>query len=729
MKKKILVILLISVLFIFVGVDISNAAYTEQYERYIELSDEEKADLIEPRADNINIKDGIKASNQRKYEILKETLGDKYFLSSDIELTVKDQKNTNSCWTFVTTSSLESNISLKTKKTSPLYSTRHMEYATSKTFLDGINARGFNREVGDGGDYRLGFAYLVNGQGPVLASKMPFENNENKINLSEINKTPDIKVTDYAEFPGVYKEYDANGKVSAYTNGYTGEYKVTYASTNGAIPDEVTTLRTAIKEHIKENGGLGAYTYINTDEQDSTYYNSEKVQSGQVETFAYYCNDPYVNINHAITLVGWDDTYPKENFKTEPKNNGAYIALNSWGDEILNEGYFYISYDDALVENALFGVVGTSEIDYDTIYQHDEFGETYADSLLNENTNKEIESIYAANVFEKDETNKPNDDKNYDEYLNQISLYVAETSDIEIYINSDSDDLSKIEKVATPGVLEPGYHTVEITPTKLTGDKFIVAARYSSQGGVDIPYEMNYLSNGGDSNYWDVVKSNKGESYVSPSGNLWTDINDIYKDTNLCIKAFTTFEEVKDINVESVSLNETKKTMQVGDTASLVAAINPTNATNQNVTWYSSDEKVATVSEKGIITAIKEGSADITVETEDGEKTATCKVTVTAKTNTDDDKYKTEDSDDTTDISSDKSTTTQKNTINGKTTTNTTTNTTANTNTNTIAASDTTVSSSILPYTGKIKLVFLIVLILSAGIIILIKYRKMKDIK
>lgn len=721
MKKKSLIIVVILILFVISGTNISNGAYTEQYERYIELSDEEKADLIEPRADNIDIKDGIKASNQKKYQILKATIEDKYFLGDNIELTVKDQKNTNSCWTFVTTSSLESNISLKTKKTSPLYSTRHLEYATSKTFLDGINKRGFNREVGDGGDYRLGFAYLVNGQGPVLATKMPFENNENKINLSEINKTPDKKVTDYAEFPGIYKEYDSNGKVSTYTNGYTGEYKVTYESNNGEIPEEVSTLRTAIKKHIKENGGLGAYTYINTDEQDSTYYNSEKVHNGQVDTFAYYCNDPYVNINHAVTLVGWDDTYPKENFKDEPKNDGAYIALNSWGEEMLNEGYFYISYDDALVENALFGVVDTSEIDYDTIYQHDEFGETYADSLLNENTNKELETIYAANVFEKDETNKPKDDKKYEEYLNEVSVYVAETSDIEIYINSNDDDLSKIEKVATPGILEPGYHTVEITPTKLTGDKFIVAARYSSQGGVDIPYEMNYLSNGGESNYWDVVTSNKGESYVSPSGNLWTDINDIYKDTNLCIKAFTTFEEVKDINVESISLSDTNKTLQVGDTTSLVATIKPTNATNQNVTWISSDEKVATVSEKGVITAVKEGTATITVTTADGKKTATCKITVTAKTSSEDDKYKTKDNQSTTKITKDTGSVTDKNTINGKST-----DTSTSTKTKTF---DTTVSNSILPYTGKIKIILSIVIILSTGIIILIKYRKMKDIK
>lgn len=63
-------------------------------------------------------------------------------------------------------------------------------------------------------------------------------------------------------------------------------------------------------------------------------------------------------------------------------------------------------------------------------------------------------------------------------------------------------------------------------------------------------------------------------------------------------------------------------------TGTLTPTVAPTNATNKNVTWSSSNEAVATVS-NGEVTAVKTGSATITVQTEDGKKTATCKVTVT----------------------------------------------------------------------------------------------------
>ena len=83
--------------------------------------------------------------------------------------------------------------------------------------------------------------------------------------------------------------------------------------------------------------------------------------------------------------------------------------------------------------------------------------------------------------------------------------------------------------------------------------------------------------------------------------------------------------------VESVSLNVTSIKLNEGDQTTLTATVNPSNATNKNVTWTSSDNAVATVA-NGKVTAVKAGTATITVKTEDGNKTATCTVTVTAKT-------------------------------------------------------------------------------------------------
>ncbi|MDD5951281.1 MAG: Ig-like domain-containing protein, partial [Bacteroidales bacterium] len=83
-------------------------------------------------------------------------------------------------------------------------------------------------------------------------------------------------------------------------------------------------------------------------------------------------------------------------------------------------------------------------------------------------------------------------------------------------------------------------------------------------------------------------------------------------------------------NVESVSLDKTSITLTEGDSQTLTATVYPANATNKKVSWKSSDESVATVS-NGQVTALKAGTATITVTTEDGGKTATCQVTVNAK--------------------------------------------------------------------------------------------------
>lgn len=94
------------------------------------------------------------------------------------------------------------------------------------------------------------------------------------------------------------------------------------------------------------------------------------------------------------------------------------------------------------------------------------------------------------------------------------------------------------------------------------------------------------------------------------------------------VKVISTKEEVK---VTGVSLNKNKLTLNVGDTSKLVATIKPSNATNKNVTWKSSNTAVVKVSGNGKIEALKVGTATITVTTKDGNYKATCTITVTKK--------------------------------------------------------------------------------------------------
>jgi uncharacterized repeat protein (TIGR02543 family) len=82
------------------------------------------------------------------------------------------------------------------------------------------------------------------------------------------------------------------------------------------------------------------------------------------------------------------------------------------------------------------------------------------------------------------------------------------------------------------------------------------------------------------------------------------------------------------IAVAGIYLEETSVSILTGQTKQLTANILPTNATNQKITWESSDKTVATVSADGIVKAVAVGNAEITAYTEDGYKMAICSVTV-----------------------------------------------------------------------------------------------------
>ena len=110
---------------------------------------------------------------------------------------------------------------------------------------------------------------------------------------------------------------------------------------NKGITDR-NAFRNSVKTHIMNNGSV--YATINADIKNEKYLNTKGKQ-----------------VNHAISIIGWDDNFSKDNFPAEcrPKNNGAYIALNSWGSSWGNNGMFYISYEDELVEKGMYGVISS----------------------------------------------------------------------------------------------------------------------------------------------------------------------------------------------------------------------------------------------------------------------------------------------------------------------------------------------------------------------------------
>lgn len=113
-----------------------------------------------------------------------------------------------------------------------------------------------------------------------------------------------------------------------------------------------------------------------------------------------------------------------------------------------------------------------------------------------------------------------------------------------------------------------------------------------------------------------VDKTKKTGTFTMPAGD---------------VEVSASFEAV-DVPVESVALDKVETTISAGETLSLTATVKPENATDKDLSWTSTNEDAATVDNTGKITAKAEGKTVITVTTVEGEKTASCVVTVIPKT-------------------------------------------------------------------------------------------------
>ncbi len=514
---------------------------SKAFDEWNSLSDEQKEQTVMPRTYDVEIPDSILS----EYEIdtmprvLNQLLGNygnpfdevgnvtdsRFNLAENLNLRVEHQGSTTECWAFSLLKALETNKALENN----LYdiedfSERHMDYATSRTFTDGINEAGFYREIGRGGLFTVGLAYLTNGQGAVLESDMPFKNEEKRISLSEIDKDVNTIVNDYYNLPTIHKEYEKD------SNGNTISVKYKKANGTEYTESELKAVRNIIKEHLVKNGAIATMTGGSL----SDYYNN----SNAFKASAYNCNVTNKTRDHAITIVGWDDNYPRENFGDGrmPSTNGAYIVLNSYGDTSFDNGYLYVSYEDYFIEEEMYGIISTGSVDYDYIYQNDYYGGAFKVGTSTQSKGG-IGTIYSR-------------DKNKNEVLNSVGVTLSNYSNIEIYVNPEDDSFAtnKLIKVAESSeALTPGFHRIDITPTQLTGDNFVIVVKINSESG---EFYFQLEANVANTSYALVESENR--SYVSFGGNTWTNISNLtvsdldMKKADVCIKAYT----IEDAKIE-----------------------------------------------------------------------------------------------------------------------------------------------------------------------------------
>lgn len=122
------------------------------------------------------------------------------------------------------------------------------------------------------------------------------------------------------------------------------------------IVSSVDELKQAVYSHRQPVG----ITYYH----DSSYWNKE--------TGAYCYPRSMSTINHAVTIVGWDDDYSKNNFNASSNvaGDGAWIVKNSWGEQSGDHGYIYISYEDKTLQGAVSADFEPAD-NYDHNYQYD----------------------------------------------------------------------------------------------------------------------------------------------------------------------------------------------------------------------------------------------------------------------------------------------------------------------------------------------------------------------
>lgn len=261
------------------------------------------------------------------YDIEDTYIPRKFSLKDVMQIPVANQENLGLCETFATVKSIETNYALKTGQYIDL-SERYLDYMMSTDFYStwrksGVLTTGSNR--GSEGDASLSSEALTFCEtfGVPTEEDVPYKNYSQSEYKNIENAKPAIMVRSTVLFPNIQNinEY--------YTK--QGWLKV-------------------LKSHIMNYGSVCAS--IATPRVSSNYNES---------TYALYDILPKRDddVGHSISIVGWDDDYPKENFKIKPAQDGAFLCLNSWGEEWGNQGYFYISYYDVNLFNRLIGVIDT----------------------------------------------------------------------------------------------------------------------------------------------------------------------------------------------------------------------------------------------------------------------------------------------------------------------------------------------------------------------------------
>ena len=286
---------------------------------------------------------------------------------------------------------------------------------------------------------------------------------------------------------------------------------------------------TKLKEAIMKYGSINVNYYGQSQyDEVSLYYNTE--------TYAQYVDVP-TKQNHAVSVVGWDDNFPKEKFLTPPPGDGAWIVKNSWDTNWGDNGYLYVSYyDKSFVQcgpGELNGhataVILENTLPYNKNYQ---YVIPWDGSFLHG-----AETVSYMNVFEALEN----------DLIAAVGTFFEKSGDnytVEIYVN---DELKLTQNGVSPYI---GYHTIklnEYVPIK-EGDVFKAVITTKNIPFMKLEYMRTHYTN--------------NISFVSIDGAPWIDS---YNEGVIAVlKVYTLPLTIYTQNLVKIYKNESKFEANIG---------------------------------------------------------------------------------------------------------------------------------------------------------------------
>ena len=346
---------------------------------------------------------------------------------------IRNQGDLGTCWAHAALGSIENSMIADDP-----------DIDLSEMYLAYMACREFGGDYSEGKNISAPTSLMANWVGPVYEYTAPYgEDYSSELSREEISKEAVLHLTNTHSLPNPVGNYP--------------------------VPENMAEIKKALNDGHSLNCSISHF------DQDM-FYNKY--------TNAYYSAGEYSPVNgHAVILVGYDDNFSRDAFPTDPGMDGAWLIKNSWDTSFGDNGYFWVSYSEALDEVMYFDVEYAQE--HDTLYEYDDYG---SNAIVSE-TEEGEETIWGSNIYTASENC----------YITDVMLFCVnpdDICDISVYteLKNENDPVSGTEGKVTEAVLDGiGYRTVKLSEPVYVreGEKFSVVVKYSGTKGYHVACEYS----------------------------------------------------------------------------------------------------------------------------------------------------------------------------------------------------------------------------------------------